>query len=303
MVLWSKALDIIELLRSSTSAFVVVCVVLGLVIGSFLNVVIHRLPKMLKARWRADCTLLDAPAGSELPETPRYDLAYPLSSCPTCSGKITARDNVPVISYLLLGGRCRHCRNPISIRYPAVELLTGCTSGLIAWRFGFSVEALAGLVLTWYLIALGGIDLDTQYLPDELTLPLMWMGLLLAVLFGHSIGAFPVSPSEAIVGAVAGYLSLWSVHHGFRLLTGREGFGYGDFKLLAALGAFGGWSVLLPIILLSALAGSIIGIGLIALGRHGRREPIPYGPFLAIAGWLVLVYPHETVAPWWPFGH
>jgi leader peptidase (prepilin peptidase)/N-methyltransferase len=293
----------IELLRSSTGTFVAVSIALGLVIGSFLNVVIHRLPKMLKARWRADCELLDAPAGTELAKSARYDLAYPLSACPTCAGKITARDNVPVISYLLLGGRCRHCRNPISVRYPAVELLTGTTSGLVAWHFGFSVEALAGLVLTWYLIALGGIDLDTQYLPDELTLPLMWMGLLLAVLFGHSTGAFPVSPSEAIIGAVAGYLSLWSVHHGFRLLTGREGFGYGDFKLLAALGAFGGWSVLLPIILLSALAGSIIGIGLIALGRHGRREPIPYGPFLAIAGWLVLVYPHETVAPWWPFGH
>lgn len=296
-------MEIIELLRSSAGTFVAVCVALGLVIGSFLNVVIHRLPKMLKARWRADCELLDAPPGTELAKAERYDLAYPLSSCPICSGKIGVQDNVPVLSYLLLRGRCRHCRNPISFRYPAVELLTGITSGLIAWHFGFGVEALAGLVMTWYLIALGGIDLDTQYLPDELTLPLMWMGLLLSVAFGHSTGAFPVSPSEAIIGAAVGYLSLWSVHHGFRLLTGREGFGYGDFKLLAALGAFGGWSVLLPIILLSALAGSVIGIGLIALGRHGRREPIPYGPFLAVAGWLVLVYPRETVAQWWPFGH
>jgi len=294
-------LDVVELLRASPETFVIVCVTLGLVIGSFLNVVIHRLPKMLKARWRADCEWLENATPQPI-SPPRYDLVYPPSTCPDCAERIGILDNVPVLSYLWLKGQCRHCRHAISVRYPLVELLCGVTSGLVGWHFGFGLEAGIGLLLTWTLIALAGIDLDTQYLPDELTLPLMWAGLVFAVGLGRDTGAFPVTPEQAIVGAAAGYLSLWSVHHAFRLITGREGFGYGDFKLLAALGAFGGWTVLLPIILLSAMAGSIVGVTLIVLGRHGRREPIPYGPFLAVAGWLTLVFPHEIVAPWWPFG-
>jgi leader peptidase (prepilin peptidase)/N-methyltransferase len=296
-------LDLIDVLRASTPIFAAVCAVLGLVVGSFLNVVIFRLPLMLKARWRTDCQLLDAPEGTEAPKAPRYDLAYPPSTCPGCGSRIRAIDNIPVLSYVWLRGRCRQCRSPISLRYPSVELLCGFACGVIGWQFGFGIEAMVGLILTWFLIALAGIDLDTQYLPDELTLPLLWCGLLLSVSSGQGVGAFPVSPTEAIIGAAAGYLSLWSVYHAFRLLTGREGFGYGDFKLLAAVGAFGGWTILLPVILLSAMAGAIVGITLIALGRHGRHQPMPYGPFLAIAGWLVLVFPHALVSPWWPFGH
>ena len=293
----------VELLRASPGTFVTVCVALGLVVGSFLNVVIHRFPQMMKARWRVDCQLLDAPAGTALSKAPRYDLIYPASHCPACATPLRFRDNVPILSYLWLRGRCRSCQAAVSIRYPLIEALSGVASGWVGWHFGFGIESGAGLVLTWYLIALAVIDLDTQYLPDELTVPLLWGGLLLAVLWGRGTGAFPVSPSEAIVGATAGYLSLWCVHQGFRLVTGLEGLGYGDFKLLAALGAFGGWSILLPVALLSALAGSIVGIALLVTGRHKLREPLPYGPFLAIAGWLVLVTPHELIAAWWPFGH
>jgi leader peptidase (prepilin peptidase) / N-methyltransferase len=295
--------EIIELLRASPSAFVVLSAVLGLIVGSFLNVVIHRLPRMLMARWRVDCQLLDAAPGSEAPPMPRYDLSHPASTCPACNCRIRAVDNIPVVSFVVLKGRCRSCGRAISPRYPAVELLTGLAFGLLGWQFGWGVEALAGWLLTGYLVALAGIDLDTQYLPDELTLPLLWAGLVLSVVVGRGAGLYPVSPAEAIVGAAVGYLSLWSVHHLFRLVTGREGFGYGDFKLLAALGAFGSWKVLLPIILLSALAGSIVGITLIAIGRHQRQQPMPYGPFLAAAGWLVLVFPHTLVTPWWPFLH
>jgi leader peptidase (prepilin peptidase)/N-methyltransferase len=294
-------LAIVQLLQSSVGTFVIVCVVLGLVVGSFLNVVIHRLPKMLKARWKADCQWLESGVAAEKNGTPRYDLSHPSSSCPSCNRTISARDNIPVVSYLLLRGRCRHCGTGISLRYPAVELLSATASGLVAYQFGFGIEAAAGLLLTWMLLALAVIDLDTQYLPDELTLPLMWGGLALSVTVGRGVGAFPVNPSQAIVGAICGYLSLWTVHHAFRLLTGREGFGYGDFKLLAALGAFGGWTILLPTLLMSAIAGSVVGITLVVLGRHGRREPLPYGPFLAAAGWLALVFPQELVARWWPF--
>jgi leader peptidase (prepilin peptidase)/N-methyltransferase len=293
----------IDLLRESTTALTLVCTILGLVIGSFLNVVIHRLPKMLQNRWRQDCQMLDAPAGATPPEMPRYDLSVPSSACPSCGTPIRAIDNIPVFSYLSLGGRCRSCGTRISPRYPLIELLTGALFGLIGWTFGFGIEAIAGLGLTATLIALACIDFDTQYLPDELTLPLLWAGLLLSVCFGRGNGLFPVSPADAIIGATAGYLSLWGVHHLFHRITGREGFGYGDFKLLAALGAFGGWTVLLPIILLSAIAGATVGIVLIWMGRHRREVPMPYGPFLAIAGWVVLFFPHLLVAPWWPFVH
>ena len=292
---------IVELLQGSVGTFVALCTILGLVVGSFLNVVIHRLPTMLKIRWRADCQWLESGAAPGPDGSPRYDLSYPPSSCPKCAKEIGARDNIPVLSYLLLRGQCRHCGARISPRYPAVELLCAAASAAVGYQFGFGIEAAAGLALTWTLMALAAIDLDTQYLPDELTLPLLWSGLVLAVVVGKGTGAFPVSPSQAIVGAASGYMSLWTVHHAFRLLTGREGFGYGDFKLLAALGAYGGWTVLLPILLISALAGSVVGVTLVVLGLHGRREPLPYGPFLATAGWLVLVFPEALVARWWPF--
>jgi len=294
-------MDAVALLKASPETFVLISALLGLIVGSFLNVVIHRLPRMLMARWRLDCSLLDAPAGTEPPPAPRYDLSHPPSTCPSCDTPIRFIDNVPVLSYLALRGRCRVCQTRISPRYPAVELLTGLAFSLIAWQFGCSIEAVSGWLLTGYLIALAGIDLDTQYLPDELTLPLLWAGLLLAVTVGRGTGLFPVGPADAIVGAAAGYLSLWSVHHLFRLVTGRDGFGYGDFKLLAALGAFGGWTILLPVVLLSALSGALVGIALISLGRHQRQNPMPYGPFLAVAGWLVLTFPHALVTPWWPF--
>lgn len=291
---------LVDLLRGTPEVFFLVSAILGLMIGSFLNVVIHRLPRMLMNRWRSDCQMLDAPAGTSPPQTPRYDLSVPSSRCPACEARIRPVDNVPVLSYLWLRGRCRSCRTPISPRYPLVELLTGAAFAAVAWHDGFGVEALAGFGLTAGLIALAGIDFDTQYLPDELTLPLLWGGLLLSVVAGKGAGAFPVNPAAAIVGAATGYLSLWSVHQVFLRITGREGFGYGDFKLLAALGAFGGWTVLLPIVLLSALAGATVGISLIALGRHRRENPMPYGPFLAVAGWLVLVFPHPLVTAWWP---
>jgi len=255
--------------------------VLGLVVGSFLNVVILRLPERMAADWRQEAREvleLEVDAGPLPPGIVREP-----SHCPQCKHPLSALDNIPLFGWLLLRGRCRYCKAKISIQYPLVELLSGVLSAIIVWKFGPSWAALAGLLLTWTLIALSGIDFRTQLLPDQLTFPLLWLGLLLALL-----PMFVTAPS-AIIGAAIGYLSLWGVYWLFKLLTGKEGMGYGDFKLLAALGAWMGPVALLPVILLSSLIGALVGGALIALRRHQREVPMPFGPFIAGAGWIWFV--------------
>ena len=274
--------------------------VLGLVIGSFLNVVIYRLPIMLDRDWRAQAAeLIDkaAPGSPPTPATPApFNLLTPRSACPSCKAPIKAWQNVPVLSWLALRGRCAACKTSISARYPLVELATGLLSAWVAWRFGFGAAAACALTVTWALIALTGIDLDHQLLPDDITLPLLWAGLLAAVLAGPVAGAaLPVAPQDAIIGAAAGYLSLWLVYHAFRLITGKEGMGYGDFKLFAALGAWLGWKMLPLVILLSAATGAIIGLSMIVLRGRDRAAPMPFGPYLAAAGWLAMMYGNELV--------
>jgi leader peptidase (prepilin peptidase)/N-methyltransferase len=242
-----------------------------------------------------------APDADSAPANPpaTYNLVTPRSACPGCGTPIGALQNIPVVSWLVLRGRCAHCRAPISARYPLVELVTGVLSALVAWQFGWGWETAFGLVITWFLIAMTGIDLDTQLLPDGLTLPLLWLGLLAAALLGRGAHAIPTDLHSAVLGAAFGYLSLWSIYHLFRLATGKEGMGYGDFKLFGALGAWLGWQMLLPVILFSAATGAVVGIAMILLRRHGRDVPMPFGPFLAAAGWLVMMYSPALVAPWW----
>ena len=270
---------------------------MGLLIGSFLNVVIYRLPRMLQREWIEQCREMLTADGVTLPAAEPaapFNLVAPRSACPNCQAPIRAWQNIPVLSYLLLRGRCAACGQRISARYPVIELATGLLSALVAWRFGFGVQAAGALLLTWTLVALAVIDFDTQLLPDIMTLPLLWLGLSFALLFPAPTG-FTTLPA-AVTGALAGYLSLWSVYHGFRLLTGKEGMGYGDFKLLAALGAWLGWQMLLPIILLSALVGAVTGIALIVIRGRDRQLPIPFGPFLAAAGLLAMLWGPELVA-------
>lgn len=273
---------------------------IGLMVGSFLNVVIHRLPRMLERQWALErATPTDALAHPSA----TYNLATPRSACPHCHTPIKALHNVPILSWLLLRGRCASCQAPISVRYPLVELGTMLLSLAVIWRFGASHEAICGLLLTWSLIALAGIDLDTQLLPDQITLPLLWAGLIAAAWLGHGPAPLPVDLKSAVLGAAAGYLSLWSIFQLFRLVTGKDGMGYGDFKLLAALGAWFGWQMLLPILLFAAGAGALVGLLLIALRRHERQVPIPFGPYLAAAGWLIMMASHVLVTPWWSFAH
>ncbi len=285
------------LLAASPALFTGTCLVLGLAIGSFLNVVIHRLPIILERHWRADCAALAADAPT-LPAVPaeRYNLMVPRSACPACQAPIAARHNIPVLSYLWLRGRCARCGARISPRYPLVEALTGLLSALVAWKFGFGWPALAALVLTWFLVALAAIDIDRQLLPDNLTLPLMWIGLTLSLLAPAPGGApVPVDPRASLIGAAVGYLSLWGVYHLFRALTAKEGMGYGDFKLLAALGAWLGWQMLLPTVLIAALVGALVGAVLIVARGRSSAVPIAFGPFLAAAGWLMLMFGHQLV--------
>lgn len=277
---------LIDALEGSPALFVATCLVVGLLIGSFLNVVIHRLPVMLERQWRAQC---DELAGRDPAQLDRFDLIVPRSACPACKAPIRAHQNLPVVSWIFLKGRCAACNARISARYPLVEALTGTASALVAWKFGFGWAAVAALVVTWFLIALTFIDIDTQLLPDDLTLPLLWLGLT-ASLWGPVAGSpLPVDVRSSIIGAAAGYLSLWSVYHLFRLVTGKEGMGYGDFKLLAALGAWLGWQVLLPVVMLAAAVGAVIGMLLLARRGQSRSTPIAFGPFLAAAGWLMLI--------------
>jgi leader peptidase (prepilin peptidase)/N-methyltransferase len=273
----------IDFFYGSPLSFPIMIGCLGLMVGSFLNVVIHRLPIMLDREWRRDSALF---LGQE-PDASGdviFNLAVPRSCCPACGKAIGALENIPLLSFMALRGRCSACAAPIPLRYPMVELLTAAVSAAVAWHFGLSLHTLAGLVLSWGLIALGFIDIDRQLLPDAITLPLLWLGLLLSV-----FNLYVDSPTS-ILGAVSGYLVLWLVFQLFRLLTGRAGMGYGDFKLLALLGAWQGWTMLPLILVMSSVAGAIIGGLMIVQGHRDHRAPIPFGPYLALAGWITLLW-------------
>ena len=276
----------LSLLQSSPLALALAVGLLGLAVGSFLNVVIHRLPIMMHTEWRADCAEFE---GREAPAAEPLNLLTPRSRCPSCGTPITALQNIPLASWLALGGKCAACKAPISVRYPLVELLTGIVSALLAWRFGWGPALVAALVFSWALVAASAIDIDTQLLPDRITMPLLWLGLLVNV-----FGVF-VDLRSAVLGAVGGYLLLWSVYWGFKLLAGKEGMGFGDFKLLAALGAWTGWQTLPLILLVSAGAGAIIGLVLIWLSGKGRDTRIPFGPYLAAGGMVALLWGREAV--------
>jgi leader peptidase (prepilin peptidase)/N-methyltransferase len=253
----------------------------GLLIGSFLNVVIHRLPIMMQ---RESDNYVASESGQPLPHTDKYNLVVPRSACPHCGHQITALENIPVLSYLVLRGKCSQCKAPISPRYPLVEAVTGLLSFVLVWHFGSGWAGLSSLFFLYCLVAMTAIDVDTQLLPDDLTYPLLWAGLLV-----NLNGTF-VPLHEAVIGAACGYLALWSIYWLFKLATGKEGMGYGDFKLLAALGAWLGWSMLPTIILLSSVAGAVIGIVLIVVAKRGRDKPMPFGPYLALAGLIALLY-------------
>lgn len=284
----------IEILAHNPWLLTGTVLVLGLLVGSFLNVVIYRLPVMMQRQWRRDCLeMLEQPAEEAIEV---FNLTRPRSRCPHCSAQISAWQNIPLLSYLILKGRCGACGAGISPRYPAVELLTGLASAAVAWRFGATPEMLAALGLTWSLIALTGIDIDHQLLPDSITVPLLWAGLALSLAHGQVSGqTLFLDPVTAITGAMAGYLVLWSVYWLFKLTTGKEGMGYGDFKLLAALGAWLGWQMLPLIVILSALVGAVVGIAMIAFFRHQASKPIPFGPYLAAAGWIALLWGEQIV--------
>jgi leader peptidase (prepilin peptidase)/N-methyltransferase len=272
----------------------------GLIVGSFLNVVIYRLPVMLQRDWEQQCREMlaesDGPVSPEAVGQPAtevaetFNLVTPRSRCSACGTPIKGYQNIPLVSYLFLKGRCASCGEHISMRYPLIEMLTGILSALVATHFGYSIECAAALTLLWSLIALSVIDLDHQLLPDIITLPLMWLGLGLS-LFSHGDGnPIFVGPQDAIIGAIAGYLSLWSIYQGFKLVTGKEGMGYGDFKLLAALGAWLGWQMLFLIVILSAIVGLVAALGMIVFRGHDRQVPIPFGPYLAVAGFIALIW-------------
>jgi leader peptidase (prepilin peptidase)/N-methyltransferase len=254
--------------------------ILGLMIGSFLNVVIYRLPEMMKRSWLQQCAELQ---GKETEVLPTFNLFTPRSACVQCGHKITAWENIPIISYLMLRGRCSRCHTRISPRYPIVEVITALMSGFVAWHYGYGFVVIAALILVWALIALAVIDLNTQLLPDDITLPLLWIGLLVNTNHGFT------DIQSAVIGAVAGYLSLWSIYWCFKLTTGKEGMGYGDFKLLATIGAWLGWSMLPIVILFSSLVGAFVGIGLILTAKLNRNIPIPFGPYL-VGGALIALF-------------
>ncbi|BCK88663.1 type 4 prepilin-like proteins leader peptide-processing enzyme [Sideroxyarcus emersonii] len=273
--------ELFQLFKSEPLVFAIACGLLGLVVGSFLNVVIHRLPRMMERDWHAQCAELN---GQSPEPAPRYNLLVPRSACPHCGHAISAAENIPVLSYLLLRGKCKGCGAAISPRYPTVEAVSGILSAYAAWHFGFGIAAVAALVFIWALLALTFIDFDTQLLPDDITLPLLWLGLLL------NLNGVYTSLPNAVIGAAAGYLCLWSVYWAFKLTTGKEGMGYGDFKLLAVIGAWLGWQLLPLVILLSSLVGAVVGIALILFAKHGRNIPIPFGPYLAGGGLIALFW-------------
>jgi leader peptidase (prepilin peptidase)/N-methyltransferase len=288
-------MSLIQVLQNQAVTLAAVCGLVGLVVGSFLNVVIHRLPKMLERDWDGQAadlleekTLVEVAKKLRVGNAQRYNLMTPASNCPHCGHKIRAYENMPIVSYVFLRGRCASCKSPISIRYPVVEAISGILSAYIGWRFGLTLVMAGALIFAWALIALTAIDIDTQLLPDDITLPLLWLGLLVNL----NNGLTPLS--SAVIGAIAGYLSLWAVYWLFKLTTGKEGMGYGDFKLLGAIGAWLGWKMLAIVILLSSLVGAVVGIALIVFTRHGRNTPIPFGPYLAAAG-LIALFWGETI--------
>jgi len=285
-------MEIIEVLQTSPFWLGVAMVIFGLCVGSFLNVVIHRLPRMMEAQWRAECAALE---GREAPKAEPYNLFTPRSRCPSCGAGITAWHNVPVVSWLALRGKCASCKAPISARYPAVEILAAVLAVLAAWRFGYSLALAFALAYVWALAALTFIDFDTQLLPDDITLPLLWLGLI-----ANSFGLF-TDLRSAVAGAVGGYMVLWLVYWAFRLITRKEGMGYGDFKLLAAIGAWTGWQVLPFVIIVSAGVGAILGSLALWLSRKGADTRIPFGPYLALGGIAGLVWGHQAVVAW--LGH
>jgi len=271
------------ILQSSPELFTVLILIIGLLVGSFLNVVIYRLPVMMDIGWKKECKeyleLEDTDTDSE-----PFNLMVPLSRCPSCQSAIKPYQNIPVLSYVFLKGKCANCSTHIALRYPLIEAFTGIASAMVAWQFGYTIATLFALILTWSLIALSFIDIDHQLLPDSITLPVLWLGLFL------SIFSIYTDTTASIIGAIAGYLSLWIVYHLFKLVTGKEGMGFGDFKLLSLFGAWLGWQYLPLIILLSSLVGAIIGISMIILTKKDRNIPIPFGPYLAAAGWLALLW-------------
>jgi leader peptidase (prepilin peptidase)/N-methyltransferase len=273
----------IDLLTQSPPLLYGFTALFGLAVGSFLNVVIHRLPRMIEEDWRRECDE-DNRDRADDPVPKQLTLLYPGSHCPRCGHRLRPSENIPLLSYLILRGRCASCGSSIGLRYPAVELFTALLSVLVVWRFGLDWATAGALVVTWALVALSLIDFETQLLPDTITLPLLWLGLLC------SLGGWFTDSQSAIVGATLGYVSLWSVFQVFRLVTGKEGMGYGDFKLLALFGAWLGWQHLPQIILISACTGALVGGFLIIARGHDRRVPIPFGPYLATAGWISLMW-------------
>lgn len=278
-------LELTLYLQTNLGVFTAFAALLGLLVGSFLNVVIYRLPIMLQSSWRNQCNEFLGNENSQA--QPHFNLVMPRSCCPHCGHMIGALENIPVFSYLLQKGRCKHCAKPISSRYPIIETITAIMTAVVAWHFGFGWQAATGILLTWALICLTVIDFDHQLLPDNITLSFLWLGLFL------SLSVVFVDSRASIIGALAGYLVLWAIFHLFRLITGKEGMGYGDFKLLAMLGAWLGWQALPVIILLSSVVGAVVGISLILLRGHDRNIPIPFGPYLAAAGWLALMWGEE----------
>ncbi len=277
-------MSLIQLLQDTPLFFISFCALIGLIVGSFLNVVIYRLPKMMEQTWHQQCAEL---RGESINNRLTFNLVTPRSKCPDCGHKITSLENIPILSYLFLRGCCSQCHKRISWRYPLVELITCLISGFVAWHFGYGLIAIAALVFCWALIVLTLIDLDTHLLPDDITLPLLWLGLLV------NLGGGFTDINSAIIGAVIGYLILWTVFWSFKLATGKEGMGYGDFKLLAAIGAWFGWSMLPLVILLSSLVGAIVGITLIVITKHKASAPIPFGPFLAGGGLIALFWGNQ----------
>lgn len=275
-----------EILRTEPIVFLIFSVIFGLMVGSFLNVVIHRLPKMMEREWHANCLELQ---GKELPEQTKYTIVTPRSACPKCGHNITALENIPIISYLLLGGKCKGCKTSISMRYPLIEALTGALIGLVAYQYGYTYTTLFAWIFVFALVTLTFIDFDTQLLPDDITLPLLWLGLIFNLNGGFT------DLKSAVIGAILGYLILWSVYWVFKLITGKEGMGYGDFKLLGAIGAWFGWQMLPAVILLSSVVGAVIGIGLIVFKGKGGGTAIPFGPFLAFGGIAALFFGQQLM--------
>ena len=263
--------------------------IIGAFVGSFLNVVIHRIPVMLERQWKNECQELLTP-DSDTPILPKYNLSVPRSHCPACNHQVKVIENIPIISYLFLKGKCSSCGIKISPQYPFVELLTAILTTFIVLKFGFSIQALGGIIFTWFLIALSGIDIKTQLLPDDLTFPFLWLGIIFNLFTTYT------DLTSSVLGAIFGYLALWSVFHLFKLITGKEGMGYGDFKLLAALGAWLGWQSLPLIILLSSAVGAVFGIFMIVSKLQERSQPIPFGPYLAVAGWIAMLYGNQLIS-------